>query len=140
LLFTFNHPSSIINIHHQSINHAHAHAHVHAHSNPTSCAWGQKAFRGYLTDPTLGRTNDSTLLLPHFPKETPLALKLDYGTADKFYNEGQLLPENFVAALKEVGREGEVEVGRREGYDHSSVDTVTSSCRGEREGLILLGS
>lgn len=46
-------------------------------------------------------------------------MKIDYGSSDKFYNEGQLLPENFEKAVREEGREKEVEVEQREGYDHS---------------------
>lgn len=87
--------------------------------NPTSCPWGQKAFTSYLSSPTEHAQYDSTLLLPHFPKDKELAIKIDYGDADKFLKDGQLLPEKFEEAVRAEGREGEVEVRRREGYDHS---------------------
>ena len=88
--------------------------------NPTECQWGQKAFKGYLSDPSSeGPKHDSTHLIASYPKDEQVAIKVDYGTGDKFYQDGQLLPENFEKAVRDAGREGEVEVGRREGYDHS---------------------
>lgn len=42
------------------------------------------------------------------------------GTADNFYKQGQLLPENFVKAAREAGfSEEQVQVRSQEGYDHS---------------------
>ena len=42
------------------------------------------------------------------------------GTADNFYKQGQLLPENFVAAAREAERdENQVNVRPQDGYDHS---------------------
>jgi S-formylglutathione hydrolase FrmB len=42
------------------------------------------------------------------------------GTADNFYKQGQLLPENFVAAAREVEKdEKQINVREQEGYDHS---------------------
>jgi S-formylglutathione hydrolase FrmB len=42
------------------------------------------------------------------------------GTADNFYKQGQLLPENFVAAAREVDKdEKQINVREQEGYDHS---------------------
>ena len=35
-----------------------------------------------------------------FPRLTP-----PQGTGDNFYKQGQLLPENFIAAAKEIGQE-----------------------------------
>ena len=92
---------------------------VASRSNPTECQWGQKAFKGYFSDPSKGSEYDSTLLLAKYPKEEKMAIKVDYGTGDKFYKDGQLLPENFEEAAKKAGREADVEVGRRDGYDHS---------------------
>jgi hypothetical protein len=98
--------------------------HWHAHliflgSNPTECQWGQKAFAGYLSSASEGSQYDSTLLLSSWPKDKPLNIGLDYGTADQFYKDGQLRPESFDKALEDIGRREEVLIGRREGYDHS---------------------
>jgi len=41
------------------------------------------------------------------------------GTGDNFYKQGQLLPENFVAAAKEVGLDKGVNVRFQPDYDHS---------------------
>ena len=48
------------------------------------------------------------LLLAHTPQ----------GTADNFYHQGQLLPENFQKAASEKG-DGGVRIRFQEGYDHS---------------------
>ena len=42
------------------------------------------------------------------------------GTADDFYKQGQLLPENFVKAADGKGKgKGKVNVRWQDGYDHS---------------------
>ena len=41
------------------------------------------------------------------------------GTGDNFYKQGQLLPENFIAAAKEIGQEKGVNVRFQPDYDHS---------------------
>jgi S-formylglutathione hydrolase len=42
------------------------------------------------------------------------------GTSDNFYKQGQLLPEEFVAAAKSAGFSTDaVKVRERNGYDHS---------------------
>lgn len=41
------------------------------------------------------------------------------GTGDNFYKQGQLLPENFIAAAKEIGQENGVNVRFQPDYDHS---------------------
>ena len=42
------------------------------------------------------------------------------GTGDKFYQQGQLLPENFLKAARAAGYdEFQVRVRSQEGYDHS---------------------
>lgn len=90
-----------------------------ADSNPTECQWGQKAFKGYLSSPEEGKAYDSTLLLSSWPKDQKLVVKIDYGSDDQFYKDGQLRPEAFERALAAQGRDGEVRVEQREGYDHS---------------------
>ena len=42
------------------------------------------------------------------------------GTSDEFYQQGQLLPENFLKAARAAGYdEFQVRVRSQEGYDHS---------------------
>jgi S-formylglutathione hydrolase FrmB len=41
------------------------------------------------------------------------------GTGDNFYKQGQLLPENFVAAAKEAGVEKGINLRMQPDYDHS---------------------
>ncbi|KAK3692437.1 Alpha/Beta hydrolase protein [Podospora appendiculata] len=88
-------------------------------SNPTRCPWGQKAFAGYLGSEDEGewRKHDATELVKGWTGRDLKAL-VDVGTGDKFYQNGQLLPENFEAAVKEAGVEG-LELRYQDGYDHS---------------------
>ena len=58
----------------------------------------------------------STLLLKE-SSEQPNIL-IDSGTADDFYKQGQLLPENFQKVAEEKGFKG-VQVRLQDGYDHS---------------------
>ncbi|KAI5801162.1 putative S-formylglutathione hydrolase [Geopyxis carbonaria] len=76
--------------------------------NPTQCKWGQKAFGGYFGEEaeTKGKEHDATELVKKAGKG--FKALVDVGTGDDFYKQGQLLPENFVAAAKEAGAEVEV--------------------------------
>ena len=48
------------------------------------------------------------------------------GTADNFYQQKQLLPENFVAAAKAAGRdENDITLRFQEGHDHSYFTIAT---------------
>ncbi|GBE77809.1 carbohydrate esterase family 1 protein [Sparassis latifolia] len=90
-------------------------------SNPTKCPWGQKAFSGYLSGGVEEARNryDATELISKMGKE-PVHVLIDYGTGDNFYKQGQLLPENFLKAARDVGYdEVQVRVRSQEGYDHS---------------------
>ena len=49
------------------------------------------------------------------------------GTEDNFYDQGQLLPENFVAAAKEIGQEKNINLRFQPGYDHSYFTMATFS-------------
>uniref|UniRef100_A0A914QXS7 S-formylglutathione hydrolase n=1 Tax=Panagrolaimus davidi TaxID=227884 RepID=A0A914QXS7_9BILA len=83
--------------------------------NPINCQWGQKAFTGYLgDDQTKWKQYDSTEIAKSYngPEREIL---LDQGTADKFYHEKQLLPENFVDVQNSKIK---VHLEKREGYDH----------------------
>lgn len=109
-------------------------------SNPTKCPWGTKAFNGYLqggVEEAKGRY-DATDLVSNI--QDPVHILIDYvrslicvrdpyttywqwwlqGTGDKFYQDGQLLPENFLKAARDAGHdEVQVRVRSHEGYDHS---------------------
>ncbi|KAK7740525.1 hypothetical protein SLS53_005368 [Cytospora paraplurivora] len=88
-------------------------------ANPVSCPWGQKAFAGYLgeEDRAAWAEHDATELVRGW-KGGPLNALVDVGTGDNFYKQGQLLPENFEAAVKEAGLDG-LTLRYQEGYDHS---------------------
>jgi len=89
-------------------------------SNPTKCPWGKKAFTGYLQGGVeeAKELYDATELIARH--RDPVHILIDYGTEDKHYKEGQLLPENFLKAAREVGYdEVQVRVRSHEGYDHS---------------------
>ena len=87
--------------------------------NPTKCAWGVRAFTGYLGG---DKTNtwkqyDACELAATYsgPKLNILA---DQGSEDNFLAQGQLVPENLVTAC--AGNENVALVSReQEGYDHS---------------------
>lgn len=85
--------------------------------NPTMCPWGEKAFTGYLgTDKSKWTEWDATELVKKYDGP-PLTIFIDQGSADKFYIEKQLLPENLVAACSSA--QVPVIFNLREGYDHS---------------------
>ncbi|KAL1891678.1 hypothetical protein Cpir12675_004864 [Ceratocystis pirilliformis] len=86
-------------------------------ANPVNCPWGQKAFAGYLgEDREEWKRHDATELVKGW--KGPLNALIDVGTADNFYKQQQLLPENFETAAKEAGLDG-LTVRYQEGYDHS---------------------
>ncbi|KAG8928206.1 hypothetical protein FRC02_007235 [Tulasnella sp. 418] len=88
-------------------------------SNP-DCQWGQKAFKGYFSNGVEeGKSYDATELI-RIANSRDLHLLVDYGDADNFYKQGQLLPENFAAAARDAGfDETLVNVRCQPGYDHS---------------------
>ena len=104
-------------------------------SNPTKSPWGVKAFGGYLAHPSEGKEYDATELIAKTAGK--INVLIDYvtilcattrstdlfpyqGDGDKFYKDGQLLPENFSAAAKKAGfQEDQVRVRLQPGYDHS---------------------
>jgi S-formylglutathione hydrolase len=85
---------------------------------PTQCAWGRKAFGGYLGDDT--RTwaahDASALMRAQTQAPYPQGILIDQGLADKFLAEQQLLPEAFEAACAAVGQA--LTLRRHAGYDH----------------------
>jgi S-formylglutathione hydrolase len=89
-------------------------------ANPTKAPWGEKAFKGYLQGGIEeGREKyDATALISKTTE--PVHILVDYGTSDKFYQQGQLLPENFLKAARDAGHdEFQVRVRSQDDYDHS---------------------
>jgi len=84
---------------------------------PTQCAWGQKAFTGYLgADNTAWPAHDAVFLMsaktaPPFPR----GILIDQGLADK-YLATELNPHIFEAACQAV--EQPLLLRRHTGYDH----------------------
>ncbi|KAK1342189.1 hypothetical protein QTO34_016946 [Cnephaeus nilssonii] len=69
--------------------------------NPVLCPWGKKAFSGYLgTDQSKWKAYDATHLVKSFPG-SQLDILIDQGKDDQFLSDGQLLPDNFIAACTE---------------------------------------
>ncbi|KIW56250.1 S-formylglutathione hydrolase [Exophiala xenobiotica] len=98
-------------------------------ANPLKCPWGEKAFKGYFGESDWqkkGAEHDSTELLKKW-KGGDLDILIDVGTGDNFYKQGQLLPENFIAAAKEIGQEKGVNVRFQPDYDHSYYTMATFS-------------
>ena len=86
-------------------------------AHPSACPWGRKAFSGFLgADEAAWAAYDPTALVAAY-KGPALHLKIVCGTADDFYKQGQLLPEDFAAAAKAAGVA--VDLALEEGYDHS---------------------
>lgn len=84
---------------------------------PSQCAWGQKAFTGYLgTDKEQWAAYDATELVKASDGSLS-AILIDQGEADPFLAQGQLLPEVFAAACKQVGQP--LMLRQQPGYDHS---------------------
>lgn len=88
--------------------------------NPINCAWGNKAFSGYLgQDKEKWNQYDATELIKSYSGPA-LNILIDQGTEDEFYHEKkQLLPENFEEAAKNVKGGTTVNVRRDANYDHS---------------------
>lgn len=86
-------------------------------ANPSKCPWGEKAFKGYIgEDKAEWAKHDATELVKGWKGD--LKALVDVGTGDNFYKQGQLLPENFEAAVKEAGVQG-LTLRYQDGYDHS---------------------
>lgn len=82
---------------------------------PSQCAWGEKAFKGYLGDNRAKWLEyDACALIEKRGFDKPIMI--DQGLADNFLVE-QLKPELLEEACRSKGVE--LIVNRREGYDHS---------------------
>jgi len=84
--------------------------------NPVECDWGKGCFSTYLGDDTsTWQSYDATLLVKDGSKVNDILI--DQGTGDEFYDEAQLLPENFQTACDQTGQS--LTLRMQEGYDHS---------------------
>jgi len=84
--------------------------------NPVECDWGKGCFGAYLgNDTNTWKTYDATALVESGAKVSDILI--DQGTGDEFYDEKQLLPENFQAACEKAGQA--VTLRMQDGYDHS---------------------
>lgn len=84
--------------------------------NPVECGWGKGCFGAYLGDDTQAwQAYDATVLVNAGAKFKDILI--EQGTADEFYDEGQLLPENFRAACNKADQP--LTLRMQEGYDHS---------------------
>ena len=85
---------------------------------PSQCAWGRKAFTGYLgADESNWLAHDATTLMQHQPiAPYPGGMLIDQGLADKFLPD-QLHPEPFEAACVAIGQP--LLLRRHADYDHS---------------------
>jgi S-formylglutathione hydrolase len=84
---------------------------------PTQCAWGQKAFTGYLgADNSSWPAHDAVFLMAAKTRAPyPGGILVDQGLADKFL-AAQLNPHLFEAACQAVGQP--LTLRRHPGYDH----------------------
>ena len=81
----------------------------------SQCAWGEKAFTGYLgTDRSLWSNYDGSELVRHTIHQNPILI--DQGMADGFL-ESQLKPELFEASCHASGQQ--LILRRQPNYDHS---------------------
>ncbi len=82
---------------------------------PSQCAWGHKAFAGYLGENRDAWADyDASVLVARRPHPSPILI--DQGEADRFFVEQQLLPEQFTAAAKSSGQQ--LTLRMQPGYDH----------------------
>lgn len=84
--------------------------------NPVNSGWGKGCFGAYLGDDTkTWEAYDATALVESGAKLADILI--DQGLADEFYDEKQLLPENFQSACDKAGQS--VTIRMQQGYDHS---------------------
>lgn len=90
------------------------------HPSAPSCAWGQKAFRGYFGEDEKQKwlEHDSTELAKKY-NGPPLPILIDQGGADNFLRQDQLQPEAFVRAALQNAARVQLTYRLHAGYDHS---------------------
>ncbi len=83
---------------------------------PSQCAWGQKAFTGYLgADKAAWAAYDATELVK--VQGSQHSILIDQGGDDSFLAQGQLLPDVFAAACNQASQP--LTLRHQPGYDHS---------------------
>lgn len=83
---------------------------------PSHCPWGEKLFTAYLgIDRYKWAEYDASELVKHTQLNSTILI--DQGTEDQFYQQQQLLPENFAEACEQVGQN--LNLRWQKGYDHS---------------------
>ena len=94
--------------------------------HPTVSPWGIKAFTGYLDSAEAGQEYDATELLRKRDVLKDTHIMMDCGTADGFYEQKQLLPEDLIAVSKDKGfSDSSVTLRLQPGYDHSCALLLT---------------
>jgi len=84
--------------------------------HPVECGWGQGCFSAYLGDDVkIWQSYDATELINAGARVNDILI--DQGTADEFYDEGQLQPEKFQSACDAIGQP--LTLRMQSGYDHS---------------------
>ena len=85
--------------------------------NPSECAWGKKAFAGFLgSDESTWHPYDATKLIAS-GEFHPSEILIDQGTSDQFLAEKQLLTPNLLQAA--LNSKQKINLRMQEGYDHS---------------------
>lgn len=89
-------------------------------SNPLNCAWGEKNFGNYLgSNKEYWYKYDPTHLIKSYTDAHQPDILIHQGGADEWYaKEKYLQPENLVAAAKEAGYKGKIDLNIVDGYDH----------------------
>lgn len=89
-------------------------------SNPLNCAWGEKNFGNYLgSNKEDWYKYDPCHLIKSYADANQPDILIHQGAADGFYFKDKYLqPENFVAAAKEAGYKGKIDLNIVDGYDH----------------------
>ena len=74
--------------------------------NPTTCPWGEKAFKAYLGSVEAGKAHDATELLKANGPFKSLPMKITQGKGDTFYvgDVNQLQPQKLVDVAKSVAQ------------------------------------
>lgn len=86
--------------------------------SPTTCPWGEKAFKGYLGSVEAGEAHDACKLIGDYTG--PLSpILVDQGTGDNFFSGdvNQLQPAKLSAACE--AKKLPLTLRMQEGYDHS---------------------
>ncbi|KAL3232715.1 Serine hydrolase involved in the detoxification of formaldehyde [Nakaseomyces bracarensis] len=86
--------------------------------NPSKVPWGQKAFKGYFDNEDEGKVYDPCELVKKVQNTHNSKILIHVGTNDPFL-EKHLKPELLEEAIKGTTWDGQVEIKKVEGFDHS---------------------